>query len=225
MPMSEQKVGTHAVPLAATMIASTLGLAAACWVVTVRRMSGMDMGAATNLGSFEFFLGVWVPMMAAMMLPAAVPAVWTFIRAKRRPFAAPLFVGSYLAVWALFGIVVYRLYQEHNYRAAGALTIAAGFYELTPVKRHCRRRCRQSVRSGFEFGLYCVGSSVGLMAILLALGVMSVTWMAVVAGIVFVQKLLPPAALTDGLVALGIVGLGTLVAVTPASVPGLVVPM
>jgi len=188
-------------------------------------MSGMDMGAATDVGSFAFFTGVWVPMMAAMMLPAAVPAAWTFIRAKRRPLAAPLFVGSYLAVWALFGIVVYSLYQEHNYRAAGALTIAAGFYELTPMKRRCRRRCRQSVRSGFEFGLYCVGSSIGLMAILLALGVMSVTWMAVVAGIVFAQKLLPPRPFGDGLFALAIVGLGILVAVTPTSVPGLVVPM
>jgi predicted metal-binding membrane protein len=213
------------VPLAAATVAATLGLAAACWVVTIRRMSGMDMGAATDVGLFPFFIGVWVPMMAAMMLPAAAPAAWTFIRSKRRPLAGPLFVGSYLAVWALFGVVVYRLYQEHNYRAAGALTIAAGFYELTPMKRRCRRRCRQRVRSGFEFGVYCVGSSIGLMAILLALGVMSLTWMAVVAGIVFAQKLLPPKAFADGLLALGIVGLGILVSVTPSSVPGLVLPM
>jgi predicted metal-binding membrane protein len=66
--------------------------------------------------------------------------------------AVPLFVGSYLAVWALVGIAVYALYQPHGTFAAGALTVAAGVYELTPLKRDCRRRCRQSVRSGFEFG-------------------------------------------------------------------------
>jgi predicted metal-binding membrane protein len=71
------------------------------------------------------------------------------------------------------------------------LTVAAGVYELTPLKRECRRRCRESVRSGSEFGLYCVGSSIGLMVMLLALGVMSVTWTWVVAGLVVAQKLVP----------------------------------
>jgi predicted metal-binding membrane protein len=56
-------------------LAATLGLAAAAWVVTVWQMRGMDMGAATRLGSFTFFIAVWVAMMAAMMLPGAAPAV------------------------------------------------------------------------------------------------------------------------------------------------------
>jgi len=50
---------------------------------------------------------------------------------------------------------------------AGALTVAAGLYELTPLKRECRRQCRESLRSGFTFGLYCLGSSIGLMVMLL----------------------------------------------------------
>ena len=209
----------------AAALAVTLGLAGGCWVVTVQRMSGMDMGVATSLGSLTFFLGVWVPMMAAMMLPAAVPAVVAFARAKRRVAAAPFFVASYIAVWSLFGVAAYALYEQHGYTAAGVLTIAAGIYELTPFKRACRRRCRESVRSGFEFGVYCVGSSVGLMAILLALGVMSVTWMAVVAAVVFAQKLLPPKVSADVLVALGIVALGMLLVFAPASVPALASPM
>jgi predicted metal-binding membrane protein len=53
---------------------ATLGLAAACWVVAVRQMSGMDMGVATRLGSLGFFVTVWVVMMAAMMLPGAAQA-------------------------------------------------------------------------------------------------------------------------------------------------------
>jgi predicted metal-binding membrane protein len=209
----------------AAALAVTLGLACGCWVVTVRQMNGMDMGVATSLGSFTFFLGLWVPMMAAMMLPAAVPAVSALTRAKRRATAAPLFVASYIAVWTLFGVAAYALYDQHGYTAAGALTIAAGLYELTPFKRACRRRCRESVRSGFEFGCYCVGSSVGLMAILLALGVMSVTWMSVVAAVVFMQKVLAPRASVDVLVALAMVALGMLLAFAPASVPALAGPM
>jgi predicted metal-binding membrane protein len=218
--------GSERARLTATVaVGATLALAAGCWVLSVQRMEGMDMGAETDLGSFPFFIGTWIPMMAAMMLPAAVPAVAAFIRADRGPLAAPLFVGAYIAVWAVVGVAVYALYQRHDYRAAGALTIAAGLYELTPLKRGCRQRCRESVRSGLEFGFYCVGSSIGLMVILLALGVMSVTWMAVIAGIVFAQKVLPQRASVDALVALGLIGLGMLVAVIPSSVPGLVGPI
>jgi predicted metal-binding membrane protein len=185
-----------------------LGLAEACWVVVLRQMSGMDMGTATELGSLGFFAAVWVPMMAAMMLPGVVPAAARL----RGALAVPFFAGSYLVVWTAVGLAVYAVYRPHGAVVAGALTIAAGLYELTPLKRHCRRRCRETVRSGFEFGVYCVGSSIGLMAVLLALGAMSVTWMVVVGGLVLVQKLLPPRAALDVPVALAIVGFGILVA-------------
>jgi predicted metal-binding membrane protein len=207
----------------ATTFIATLGVAAVAWVIAVQQMDGMDMGVATDLGSFAFFIAVWIAMMAAMMLPAAVPAVSSFARATGRALAAPVFAGSYLAVWTLFGIVVYALYQPHGAAVAGALTIAAGIYELTPLKRACRRRCLSSVGSGFEFGAYCVGSSIGLMVMLVALGAMSVTWMVAIAALVLAQKLLPPKAFLDVPVAVAIVTLGLLVAITPTSVPGLVV--
>ena len=194
------------------VLAATLGLAAACWVLAARRMSGMDMGPATELGSFGFFLAAWVPMMAAMMLPGAVPAASRAVRATGRVLSVPLFAGSYLAVWTLVGLAVYAVYRPHGSAAAGALTVAAGLYELTPLKRDCRRRCRTTVRCGSQFGLYCVGSTIGLMVMLVALGAMSVTWMAVVAALVLAQKLLPPRASVDVPVALAIVGLGILVA-------------
>jgi Predicted metal-binding integral membrane protein (DUF2182) len=89
------------------------------------------------------------------------------------------------------------------------------------IESHFRRRCRESVRSGLEFGLYCVGSSIGLMAMLLALGVMSVTWMSVIAILVLAQKLLPPRAAIDLPLALAIVALGVLIVIAPSSVPGL----
>jgi predicted metal-binding membrane protein len=201
--------------------ASTLGLAAVGWVVALQQMQGMDMGVATELGSFGFFMAVWVAMMAAMMLPAALPAVSSFTRASGRALAAPVFAGSYIAVWTLFGVAAYAVYRPHGTTVAAVLTVAAGLYELTPFKRSCRRRCRDGLRSGFEFGLYCVGSSIGLMVMLVALGAMSVTWMAVIAVLVLAQKALPPRAVLDVPVASAIVALGLVVATMPASVPGL----
>jgi predicted metal-binding membrane protein len=205
----------------ATALNATLAIALASWVVAVRQMDGMDMGVATELGSFVLFVAVWVPMMAAMMLPGAAPAVSRSIRIDGRALAAPLFAGSYLAVWTAVGLVVYALYQPHGTFVAGALTVAAGVYELTPLKRNCRRRCRERVRSGFAFGIYCVGSSLGLMVMLLALGAMSITWMGVVAALVVVQKLVPPRVFIDEPLAMSIIAVGILVVVAPSSIPGL----
>jgi predicted metal-binding membrane protein len=123
------------------------------------------------------------------------------------------------------GVAVCAVYRPHGYVAAGAIAIAAGVYEFTPLKKHFRRRCRESVRSGFEFGLYCVGSSIGLMLMLVALSVMSVTWMCVIAVLVLDQKLLPAKPAVDVPLALAIVGLGVLVVVAPSAVPGLTPPM
>jgi predicted metal-binding membrane protein len=218
-PSSASRPGTAALVTAGS---ATLVLAGAAWVVSLRQMSGMDMGPRTTLGSFPFFVAVWVSMMAAMMLPGAVPAVWRHVDAVARLRAVPWFLALYLAVWAVPGMALYALYRPHGYVAAGAVTIAAGMYELTPFKAHFRRRCHETRRSGLVFGLCCVGSSIGLMLMFVALGVMSVTWMAVVAVIVVAQKVLPARATVDVPLALAVVALGTLVVVAPSAVPGLV---
>jgi len=201
----------------------TLGLAAVAWIVTVRQMQGMgmNMGAATKLGSFAFFLALWVWMMAAMMLPGAAPAASRLARTGGAVRAVPLFLGSYLAVWTLVGVAVFALYRPHGSLAAGAVVIAAGLYEFTPLKQQARRRCRASVRSGFEFGVYCVGSSIGLMLVLVALSVMSVAWMAVIAIVSIAQKLLPAQRVIDVPLGLAIVALGILIVLAPSAVPGL----
>jgi predicted metal-binding membrane protein len=224
-PVLPSRRTTTTTATTAATLAATLGLAAAAWVVAVWQMNGMDMGVASQLGSFAFFVALWALMMAAMMLPGAAPAVLRRARAAGGVRAVPLFVGSYLAVWTLVGVAVYALYRPHGYLLAGAVAIAAGAYELTPVKRHFRRRCRDGVRSGHELGLYCVGSSIGLMVMLVALSVMSVTWMAVVAVLAGAQKLLPARAAVDVPLALAIAGLGILIVLAPASVPGLMPPM
>jgi len=218
-------VVTRATPAAtAAALTGTLGLAAACWVIAVWQMNGMDMGTATQLGSFGAFIAVWVAMMAAMMLPGAAPAVLRRAHAGGVR-AVPLFAGAYLAVWALAGVAVYAAYRPHGTLAAGAVVIAAAVYEVAPLKRHFRRRCREATGSGFQFGLCCAGSSLGLMAMLVALGVMSITWMAAIAVLVLAQKLLPAKTAIDLPLALAIAGLGVLIVSTPSLVPGLSPPM
>ena len=138
--------GTSALPSVAITLAVTLGLAAGSWVLSIQLMSGMAMGVATEIGSFGFFVALWVTMMAAMMLPGAAPAVLRGVHATGRLSAGALFVASYLAVWALVGVAVYPRYRPHGTLVAGSLAIAAGSYELTPLKRYFRRHCREGMR-------------------------------------------------------------------------------
>jgi predicted metal-binding membrane protein len=216
---------TSARTAATAAAVTTLALAAVSWVVAIDLMDGMDMGVATELGSFASFIGAWIPMMAAMMLPGVAPAVARRARIDGSALAVPLFLSSYLAVWTLVGVGAYAVYEPHGTTIAGALTIAAGFYELTPLKQLFRRSCRADDLSGLGLGLFCVGSSIGLMVMFVALGVMSVTWMAVIAVVIVAQKLAPPIRAVDVPLALAIVGLGILIVLAPSSVPVLTSPM
>jgi predicted metal-binding membrane protein len=126
----------------------------------------------------------WAPMMAAMMLPGAAPAI-------ARSARAALFAGSYLVVWTAVGLAIYALYAPPAPAVAAALIAAAALYELTPLARACRRRCRAERRSGVRFGGWCVGSSIGLMAVLVALDPMSLPLMCAVGAIALIQKELP----------------------------------
>lgn len=224
-PTLRSATKTSARTAATAAAVTTLALAAVSWVVALDRMDGMDMGVGTELGSFASFVGAWIPMMAAMMLPGAAPVVARRARIDGSALAVPLFLSSYLAVWTLVGIGVYAVYEPHGTTIAGALTIAAGLYELTPLKQLFRRRCRADDLSGLRLGLLCVGSSIGLMLMFMALGVMSVTWMAVVAVVIVAQKLAPPIRAVDVPLALAIVGLGILIVLAPSSVPVLTSPM
>ena len=216
----------------AIALAVTLGLAAACWAAAAWLMDGMDMGVATRPGAFGFFAAMWVTMMAAMMLPGAAPAVARRAAVRGTVRAALLFTGCYLGVWGLAGVAAYALDRPHGALAAGVVVIAAGGYELTAVKRHFRRRCRAAAGSrpdsgpgsGLGYGLCCLGSGIGLMAVLVALGVMSLVWMSVVAVVGCAQTLLPPRAAIDVPLALALIGLGLVIVIAPAQVPGLMPP-
>jgi predicted metal-binding membrane protein len=215
--------------------------ALAAWVVTIDRMRGMDAGPGTDLGGLGWYLGVWITMTAAMMLPTTAPAAR---QAARRASAGPtlLFTAGYLSVWTGYGLVAYGVYRlvssldigrlawdRAGPFAAGAVIVAAGLYELTPFKRESLRRCRSAphgnaVRSGIAHGLDCVGCSGALMAVLFVLGVMSLFWMAVVTVLAFAEKVLPHGQRLIPVFAAALVVLGIWVAVSPASVPGLTQP-
>jgi predicted metal-binding membrane protein len=218
------------------------GAAVAAWAVTVARMRGMDAGPGTDLGGLGWYLGVWVTMMAAMMLPSVAPAL---VAGGTRGLPAALFAAGYLAAWAGYGLAAYGLFRlvtsfDTDWLAwdrggpyvAGGVVISAGLYELTPLKAAFLCRCRApacacaagALRGGFAYGLGCVGCCFGLMAVLFALGVMSVLWMAVVAGVIFAEKVLPDGLRLSRAVAVALVALGVWVAVSPSSVPGLTEP-
>lgn len=219
-----------------------LAAAAAAWAVAVDRMRGMDAGPGTDLGGLGWYLGIWVTMTAAMMLPTAVPAARRVARVARR-VPTLLFTTGYLAVWTVYGLAAYGIFRLVDaldlgwlawHRGApyavGAVVVAAGLYELTPFKRLSLRRCRNAAGGrnafggGLAHGFDCVGCSGPLMAVLFALGVMSLFWMAVVAVAIFVEKVLPRGPRFAPAFAVALVALGIWVAVSPASVPGLTEP-
>ena len=174
-------------------------------------MTGMEMGSTLPA---SMSMPMMAATMSAMMLPSAVPAIARRARERDGVLAAPLFAGSYLGIWALAALAMCVLYRPPGAVTAGALVVVAGLYELTPLKRECRRRCRERVRSGLRFGVYCFGSSVGLMLVLVAVNVMSIALMVAIAVVVLAQKLLPPHPAVDVPLALAIIALGVAVAAT-----------
>lgn len=198
---------SHPIAAQAAALAATVGVGAAGWALAIPRMRGMDMGTATTFGSFPFFLSLWVPMMAAMMLPGTAPSALR-VAAGSRLLDAPRYVTSYLGVWSVAGVLVFAVYRPHGTAVAGAVTIVAGLYELTPLKERFRRMCRDRSMPGWELGLCCLGSSGGLMLVMVVLGAMSLTWMAVIAGVLVLQKLTAPRWFVDVPVGLAIVTLG-----------------
>jgi predicted metal-binding membrane protein len=192
-------------------------------------------------------------MMAAMMFPSVAPTVALYTRVTRQssPVSPWLFAGGYLLTWTAAGLVAYvagaaatalfgdRLGWDQAGHALAATTLfVAAVYELTPLKNVCLAKCRSplgsflgswrggrlgAVRMGSRNGAWCVGCCWALMASLFALGVMSVSWMALVAAIIAAEKTLPWRHLPVA-TALLLAGLGALVLLAPGSLPGLTLP-
>jgi predicted metal-binding membrane protein len=212
-----------------------LGIAAVCWLITADRMRGMDMGPGTDLGSLGWFAGVWVTMMAAMMLPSLLPKATA-------PFAAGFLIPWIPAGVAAYGVVEavrsldpsFLAWDRAGRYVAGGVILGAALYELTPAKRICLRHCRETrrpersvareLREGAVEGAYCIGCCWVLMAALFALGVMSITWMVVIATLIAIEKLLSSERVAARATITVLLALAVAVAFFPDQLPGLTVP-
>jgi predicted metal-binding membrane protein len=242
--------------LATAVVLSVLAVFA--WIASIRQMNGTGMDSRFSVGTFGFFIGLWVVMMAAMMFPSVWPTValyGTIARNRaavgvRAGFASTTFVIAYLASWATYGVLAFGVLELASHSRLGDLSdeqlaryvvapvaLAAAIYELVPLKQACLRHCRSpfsfllahwrggatgALQMGAIHGAYCVGCCWMLMLVLLALGMMSITWMAVVSVAIAVEKLAPrkfgraaSTVLTAGLLVLAVVAL-----VRPSALPG-----
>jgi predicted metal-binding membrane protein len=182
------------------LVALLFVVAALAWWWTGERMRGMDDGPWTSVGSFGWFLGVWVVMMAAMMFPSVAPTVALYSRMTRRrsPLPPLLFAAGYLLTWTVVGVVACGIgvalnsisgdlftWDRAGRWTAGATLVIAAAYELTPLKDVCLGKCRSPLGSllgswrdglsgalqmGARNGAWCVGCCWALMASLFALG-------------------------------------------------------
>lgn len=236
------------------LIAVLFTLAAIGWWWTVDQMRGMDNGPWTNLGAGGWFLGVWIVMMAAMMFPSVSPTVALYSRMTNgQSLVRPLiFALGYLVTWAAAGALAFAvayaggpvvgdvLSWDRGGRWIAATTlIVAAVYELTPLKDACLGKCRSplglllgswreghsgALRMGVRNGAWCVGCCWALMASFFALGIMSVVWMALVAGLIAIEKTLPWRRIATYGTAVALFALAVLLFAVPDAVPGLTIP-
>ena len=218
--------------LAAVVILSWLYL----WLMA----TGMDYDAmampaaprAASSGVLILTFVMWTVMMAGMMLPSAAPVIVLYgaMARKHTELGSTLpatwtFAAGYLLVWTVFSIAATGLQAALEASALmtpemtvasarlGALAlVAAGVYQVTPLKQACLHKCRHPLeffmtrwragsagafRMGLEHGTYCLGCCWALMLLLFVAGVMNLTWVALIAAFVFAEKLLPAARLTS----------------------------
>jgi predicted metal-binding membrane protein len=236
------------------LVVLLFALAGIGWWWTLGQMRGMDNGPWTGLGTLGWFLGVWVVMMAAMMFPSVAPTVALYSRmgGERTPLSALVFAVGYLLTWTGAGVLAFSIaFGGHRFAGdvlawdragrwvAGGTLVLAAVYELTPLKDVCLGKCRSplglllsswrggrtgAVRMGMKNGAWCVGCCWALMASLFALGVMSITWMAVVAGLIAVEKTIPWRRVAIYGTAAILLALGVLLLTAPDAIPGLTIP-
>ena len=197
-------------------VAAVLAVGAAAWAATVWQMQGPSM--SVGLGPFASFATTWTLMMAAMMLPSALPLFYRFAGQAEARRALPLAVGAlavvYIAIWLGFGAACYVAFHavgmpwRDQSVAGGVALVLAAFYALTPLKRMSQDRCRElcamhaplpfnlvraGALAGWRYGLSCLGCSAGLMVAMVLVGMTSLAWTLVLAVLVLAYKLAPPA--------------------------------
>lgn len=240
------------------ILALLLALAAASWAALVWQGAGADMGMAMNSPTMglraPLFLAIWVVMMVAMMFPTAAPMIVAFhrVQAGKRQrgeafVSTWIFVAAYLLVWGLSGVAAYAgalaaeavaartaLSPATAARIGGTVLVAAGLYQLTPLKDLCLSKCRTPItfimtswrdgttgalRMGLLHGAYCLGCCWLLFVILFPLGIMNIAAMAVITLVIFAEKSLPWSRAVARATAVALVAYGAVVIAVPEVLP------
>jgi predicted metal-binding membrane protein len=218
-PDLTSRVLRHERALIAVSVAALAALG--WWYLATRASISGSMGMATmREPPLVALIVMWWLMMTAMMLPSAAPAILLYARVREqrsgdRAIAQTwVFLAGYLLTWLLFSIaaaVVQSLLTGpstalDNRHAQGAVLLAAGVYQLSPLKSSCVRQCRSpaeflsrhwragwsgAVRLGVRHGVYCLGCCWMLMALLFVGGVMNLWWIVALTLIVAIEKLVP----------------------------------
>lgn len=247
------------------ILAVLLALAAMAWALVIWQalsmraasMPGsMSAPAGLTMGmSAALFLAIWVAMMVAMMFPSSAPMVLLFsaIAAGKRQRGQAyvptwIFVSGYLLVWATAGFVAYlaalgldalasrsMFLMDNAGRIGGVVLVAAGLYQLSPLKNVCLAKCRTptqflmtswrngyggALRMGIEHGVFCLGCCWLLFVILFPLGMMNVAVLALLTALIFAEKVLPVGRAVSLIAGAALMAYGVLVLVLPAFLPG-----
>lgn len=218
------------------VIGSLAGIVVLAWFYLWRDAAGMQHGSmamaamprAADAGALALTFVMWTVMMAGMMLPSAAPTMLLYGALVRkngeRGTVLPsvwIFSGAYLLIWTGFSVAATALQAlleqvslltpamtSASTTLSAVVLLAAGAYQLTPLKQTCLSKCRNPLeffvtrwragragafRMGLEHGLYCVGCCWALMLLLFVAGVMNLLWVALIAAFVLVEKLFPAA--------------------------------
>jgi len=234
------------------ILTALVALSALAWAGTVYQAGSMGLGMVTcsmtmgtpfSVGNGVLYVVLWGVMMVAMMLPAMTPIVGLFQTIARRkqeqslPFApAWIFVAGYVALWTLTGGIgyaadlaiqslpgVFPALQTYGTVIGGLTLVAAGIYQLTPLKYLCLAQCRSPLgflltswrdgasgafRMGLHHGMYCLGCCWSLMVVLFVVGTMNLVWMGILSVVIFVEKMVPQGVAMGKATGLALIALG-----------------
>jgi predicted metal-binding membrane protein len=238
------------------ILTALLGLSAAGWGLLVWQAATIRapaMGLTMGMGGL-LFLAIWVAMMIAMMFPSAGSMILMFAavsagkRQRVHAFVPTwVFVSGYLLVWTLFGVVAFVIatgadrwagqsmwVMENAGRLGGLVLVAAGLYQLSPLKNVCLTQCRTptqfiltswrdgysgALRMGIEHGVYCLGCCWLLFVILFPLGMMNIAVLGLLTALIFAEKCLPVGHLASRVAAGALVVYGLVVIMAPTALP------
>jgi len=214
------------------------------WMALTDEMAGMDMVMTPTFVNGLAFVAAWAVMMAAMMLPSALPMIGLYAATQRTEPAAvrrsapvALFTLIYLGLWAMTGVPMYvanvvfsTIASDARAYGVAAVLVVAGVFQLSPLKQVCLRRCRSpigfllghwragwrgSLTLGWSHAMYCLGCCWALMIVLVAAGAMGLLWVLLVAAVVAAEKVLPGGEWIARATGIALLVLGVAVAARP----------